>query len=97
MCVKLKCLSTIYIVQLAAIRLCKYWKRRIELFGDAAFQSLTLTCCREIDEENEFAMGFLYLVPNPDNTGRSVIYMDPSVVEGQEYNDESMVSTFIVW
>ena len=52
---------------------------------------MTLTSWREIDEENEFSIGFLYLLPHQDDTGRAVIYMDPSVVEGQEYNDESMV------
>ena len=77
---------------MAAIRLCKYWKRRTELFGDAAFRPLTLANCREIDEDNEFSMGFLNLLPLQDDTGRSMIFIDPSVVEGKQYNDESMVS-----
>lgn len=76
---------------MAACRLSNYWKRKIELLGDAAFVPMTLTSWREIDEENEFSIGFLYLLPHQDDTGRAVIYMDPSVVEGQEYNDESMV------
>jgi hypothetical protein len=77
---------------MAAIRICKYWKRRVELFGDAAYRPTTLANCREIDEENEYNMGFMKLLPYTDDIGRSVIYMDPSVVEGQEYNDKSMVS-----
>ena len=36
-------------------------------------------------------MGFLYLLPFVDGTGRSLIYMDPSIVEGSEYNAQSMV------
>lgn len=76
---------------MAATRLSRYWQRRIELFGDAAFQPMTLANCREIDEEIEFKMGLLYLLPKLDDTGRSVVYMDPSVVEGQDYNGESIV------
>ena len=79
-----------YNVDLAAKRMSNYWRRRIELFGDAAFSPLTLANCRAGDEK-EYSIGFLRLVSDTDGTGRCNIFIDPSVVEGQEYDDESMV------
>ncbi len=67
-----------------------YWKRRIELFGDAAFAPLTIEGSLNRDEK-ELSIGFLRLMPSCDKTGRSNIFLDPSVIEGRVYDNESMV------
>lgn len=69
-----------------------YWKRRIELFGDAAFAPLTIEGSLNRDEK-ELSIGFLRLMPSNDKTGRSNIFLDPSVIEGRVYDNESMVSS----
>mmetsp|Transcript_24335 Transcript_24335/g.48534 ORF Transcript_24335/g.48534 Transcript_24335/m.48534 type:complete len:315 (+) Transcript_24335:291-1235(+) len=77
-------------VDTAAVRMANYWKRRIELFGDAAFAPLTIEGSLNRDEK-ELSIGFLRLMPSNDKTGRSNIFLDPSVIEGRVYDNESMV------
>ena len=60
---------------------------RIDLFGDAAFEPLTIANLRE-ENERELALGFLRLLPDTDGTGRCNV--DPSLLEGHEYEDENV-------
>eukprot|EP00984_Skeletonema_dohrnii_P038981 scaffold42828_cov178-Skeletonema_dohrnii-CCMP3373.AAC.2 len=77
-------------VDLAAIRLAKYWNKRIELFEGAAFRPLSTEHTRDEDRK-EMSIAFLRLLPDTDGTGRCNIYIDPRVLEGKEYNNEGMV------
>jgi hypothetical protein len=70
----------------AAARMCAYWKERISLFGDRAFEALTLgsdvaspTGLTREDVQS-FETGSLRVLPC-DRNGRSVIYYDDSVLE----------------
>ena len=76
--------------QLAAIRMANYWNRRIELFGNKAFEPLSMAYIRE-ENGYEMSLGFLKLIPDTDGTGRCNIYIDPSVLEAKGYKDENMV------
>jgi hypothetical protein len=67
-----------------------YWIRRIELFGSKAFTPFSIAESKEKDG-HELSMGFLRLLPETDGTGRCNIFIDPSVLEDNTYNDESMV------
>ncbi len=77
-------------LQLAAIRIAKYWNTRILLFKGAAFKSLSKEHMSDEDRE-EMSIAFLRLLPDTDGTGRSNIYIDPRVLEGKEYDNERMV------
>eukprot|EP00584_Thalassiosira_punctigera_P005952 CAMPEP_0172540764 /NCGR_PEP_ID=MMETSP1067-20121228/11699_1 /TAXON_ID=265564 ORGANISM="Thalassiosira punctigera, Strain Tpunct2005C2" /NCGR_SAMPLE_ID=MMETSP1067 /ASSEMBLY_ACC=CAM_ASM_000444 /LENGTH=340 /DNA_ID=CAMNT_0013326677 /DNA_START=60 /DNA_END=1082 /DNA_ORIENTATION=+ len=77
-------------VDLAAIRMAKYWNRRIELFGDAAFHPLSIATIRDRGER-ELSLGFLRVMPDTDGTGRCNVFIDPTVLEGHGYEDENMV------
>ena len=71
-----------------------YWDMRIELFGDEAFEPLTIANLRE-ENERELSLGFLRLLPDTDGTGRCDVFIDPSLLEGHEYEDEKMAR--VLW
>lgn len=77
-------------VDLAAMRMANYWNRRIELFGNAAFNPLSVATIREKDKK-ELSLGFLRIIPDTDGTGRCNIFIRPSILEGHGYKDENMV------
>ena len=76
--------------QLAAMRMANYWNRRIELFGNAAFNPLSVATIREKDKK-ELSLGFLRIIPDTDGTGRCNIFIRPNYLEGHRYKDENMV------
>lgn len=77
-------------LQLAALRLAKYWNKRIELFQGAAFRPLSIESL-SMEERKEMSIGFLRLLPDTDGTGRCNIYVNPLLLEGKEYNNDGMV------
>lgn len=78
-------------MQLAALRMAKYWNKRIELFSSRAFVPFSAADMKEKDG-SELSLGFLRLVPEgTDGTGRCNIYVDPTVLEGHEYKVEGVV------
>mmetsp|Transcript_3928 Transcript_3928/g.5295 ORF Transcript_3928/g.5295 Transcript_3928/m.5295 type:complete len:294 (-) Transcript_3928:389-1270(-) len=79
---------------LAAKRFAKYWNKRIELFGDKAFEPLTLDKALR-DDEAALSNGFIRLMPTKDNTGRPIIWIDPSFLDDTKYTRESMARALI--
>jgi hypothetical protein len=70
----------------AAVRMCSYWKERIELFEERAFDPITLgsdlippTGFTEEDVK-VLETGSLYLLP-PDRKGRTIVFVDESRLE----------------
>jgi hypothetical protein len=74
--------------QLAAQRYCRYWEKRVEIFGPTkAFQPLTLkdALC---DDDVALGLGAFQLVPNRhDPMGRGILFIDPSKQQ-QQHNDK---------
>jgi len=77
-------------VDLAAKRYAKYWNMRIDLFGDKAFEPLTLDKALK-DDDVALSTGFAQLLPKKDKTGRSMLWIDPACVDPEKYTRESMV------
>lgn len=75
---------------LAALRMAQYWNKRIELFGSTAFTPFSIANMREKNGK-ELSLGFIRLLPDTDGTGRCNVFVDPSLLEGEEYEDENMV------
>lgn len=84
------CFNLMLSLQLAALRLAKYWNKRIELFQGAAFRPLSIESL-SMEERKEMSIGFLRLLPDTDGTGRCNIYVNPLLLEGKEYNNDGMV------
>ncbi|KAL7452221.1 hypothetical protein ACHAWC_003940 [Mediolabrus comicus] len=70
---------------MAALRLAKYWNKRIELFQGAAFRPLSIESLSPEERKD------LRLLPDTDGTGRCNIYVNPLLLEGKEYNNDGMV------
>jgi len=83
--------AEVYNADLAALRLVKYWDKRIELFGlNKAFRPLKLDGALQGDE-TALGMGFTRLVPAQDEHGRSILLADPSKQDASLYERESML------
>lgn len=82
-------------MKLAAARLVKYWKKRLELFGEAkAFRPLTLVNAYGNDDV-ALKIGYLQILSSKDNTGRAVVLMEPKKLDKTKYSRESLVRA--VW
>lgn len=77
----------VFNANLAAIRLARYWKRRVLIFGEKkAFLPLTLSDALK-DDEVGLTMGFIRLIPNvKDPVGRAVVFGDPSRLKNPSNN-----------
>jgi hypothetical protein len=82
-------------IQLAAKRLVKYWKKRVQIFGpDKAFGPISLSEGLK-DDEIAVGLGVMTLLPDiQDRSGRSIVYWDPSFLDSSKYSIESMVRAF---
>eukprot|EP00978_Attheya_sp_CCMP212_P013425 scaffold33761_cov49-Attheya_sp.AAC.1 len=88
---RLYCLLTYLLTtQLAALRLTKYWKQRIELFGDKAFAPLIVDDTLK-DDISALELGFLTLLPGQDHGGRGLVYVEPCRLGDGGYDYTSMV------
>ena len=96
-----------HIYQLAAKRLVKYWKKRVEIFGPKAFFPLTqdnlLGAVGGMNDEDDSAthgnaialgLGVMTLLPQTDPLGRSIVYWDPSHLDSTKYPVEAMIRAF---
>lgn len=83
----------VFNADLAAKRLVKYWKKRVEIFGEKAFSPLTLDEGLS-DDQVAVERGVMTLLGSKDPSGRSLIYWDPSHLDSTKYTTESMVRAF---
>jgi hypothetical protein len=74
--------------------LTKYWKQRIELFGDKAFAPLTVDDTLK-DDISALELGFLTLLPGRDHGGRGLVYVEPCRLGNGGYDYMSMVGTML--
>mmetsp|Transcript_45511 Transcript_45511/g.68662 ORF Transcript_45511/g.68662 Transcript_45511/m.68662 type:complete len:200 (+) Transcript_45511:651-1250(+) len=63
---------------------------RIEIFGDKAFEQMTLDKALR-DDGAALSNGFARLLPSKEKAGRSIIWVDPSRLDETKYTRESMV------
>lgn len=77
-------------VDLAALRLTKYWKQRIELFGGKAFAPLTVDDTLK-DDISALELGFVRLLSGKDHGGRGLVYVEPCCLGNGGYDYTSMV------
>lgn len=83
----------VFAVDLAARRLVGYWDRRLELFGpEKAFLPLTLDGTLE-DDSIALKRAFIQSTERIDESGRRIIFVDPSRLDKTKYKRESMVRT----
>ncbi len=75
-------------VRKAAVRLSKYWKWRSLIFGSSQYDLLTQTGDDALGrkELSTLGTGFLNLLPN-DIYGRSVLYINPSLLQYDLYEN----------
>eukprot|EP00591_Stephanopyxis_turris_P006432 CAMPEP_0195531250 /NCGR_PEP_ID=MMETSP0794_2-20130614/34802_1 /TAXON_ID=515487 /ORGANISM="Stephanopyxis turris, Strain CCMP 815" /LENGTH=295 /DNA_ID=CAMNT_0040662969 /DNA_START=82 /DNA_END=966 /DNA_ORIENTATION=+ len=86
----------VFNVNLAAIRITKYWSKRVELFGDQkAFLPLTLSSNAFADDEIALKIGFMRLTHATDDSGRILLFADPSRFKPRQYERLSMARA--VW
>lgn len=84
----------VFNADLAAKRLVKYWKKRLEIFGpQKAYLPISLDKTLE-DDEVAINLGVMTLLDAEDPTGRSLVYWDPSHLDSTKYTTESMVRAF---
>ncbi len=71
----------------------KYWKKRVEIFGDKAFSPISL---KEglADDQIAVERGVMTLLESKDPSGRSLVFWDPSHLDSSKYTTESMVRAF---
>jgi len=86
----------VFNADLAAIRLLKYWDKRVELFGeDKAFLPLTLDGALK-DDMIALSCGYIRLLPNvKDPSGRAVFMVDPALQQPSKYERVSLVRS--IW
>ena len=70
-----------------------YWEKRVDIFGEKAFQPLTLSEALAGDEQS-FGLGAMTLLSTKDPSGRALVYYDPSKLDKSKYTTKSMVRTF---
>lgn len=79
---------------LAAKRIVKYWKKRVEMFGEAkAFLPFTLGDSGPFQgDDSSLKIGFLRLTNQRDTAGRPIVFGDPSRLPADQssYENESM-------
>ena len=86
--------SEVFRVNLAAIRLCKYWDMRIEIFGqEKAFLQMKLTQAMR-DDHIAISMGIIMPLSQTDDEGREIVFFDPSKQDKTQYEPESLVRVF---
>lgn len=84
----------VFNADLAAKRLIKYWKKRVEIFGPTkAFEPISLAEGMS-DDEIAVGLGVMTLLPAQDPSGRSIVYWDPSFLDSSKYSIDSMVRAF---
>lgn len=85
----------VFNADLAAVRLCRYWEKRLELFGpDKAFLPLTLEGMFS-DNEDGINLGLATLLPGVKGpAGRSVVLFDPALQDASKYTRAQMVKAF---
>mmetsp|Transcript_27389 Transcript_27389/g.36368 ORF Transcript_27389/g.36368 Transcript_27389/m.36368 type:complete len:298 (-) Transcript_27389:101-994(-) len=83
-----------FMVDLAAKRFANYWNKRIELFGEKAFSPLTISDSLNNDKE-ALNTAFCKLLKAKDDVGRSIIYMDPALLDDSKYTRDSMLR--VIW
>lgn len=83
------------IQQLAALRLTKYWAKRLELFGpEKAFLPLTHESLSE-GTKAAIERGFVTVLPGvKDPDGRGVVLVDPSRIDSSKFERVDMVRGF---
>mmetsp|Transcript_15549 Transcript_15549/g.21241 ORF Transcript_15549/g.21241 Transcript_15549/m.21241 type:complete len:298 (-) Transcript_15549:278-1171(-) len=79
-----------FVVDLAVRRFVSYWDKRIELFGEKAFSPLTLSGPLKDDRE-ALNTGFCRLLPSKEETGRSILFFDPALLDDSRYSRDSML------
>jgi len=82
-------------LQLAALRLTKYWDKRIDIFGpEKAFLPLTLDKALR-DDSVALRIGLVRLVGTKDPFGHCVVYFDPALQDKSKYERKSMAR--VLW
>ena len=83
--------TELFDVDKAVTRYCKYWTKRVFMFGETkAFQPLTLEKAL-VDDHVALEVGYIRLLPGvTDPKGRSILIADPSVLDKSKYTRESM-------
>mmetsp|Transcript_16402 Transcript_16402/g.23141 ORF Transcript_16402/g.23141 Transcript_16402/m.23141 type:complete len:316 (+) Transcript_16402:373-1320(+) len=87
--------STEFNVKLAAIKVIKYWSRKVELFGtNRAFRKLTI---HDLDEEDQVGLrlGGLRALPDRDASGRGILLSIRENWDNRRSHRNSMLR--IVW
>lgn len=86
--------SEVFHADRAAARLCKYWKFRIELFGDEkAFMDLTDydVIADESEGDQGISVGVIRLLEGQDWLGRSILFGKLTRLDRKKYNVQQMV------
>ena len=91
------CTLPIHYVQLAAKRLVSYWEKRVEIFGpEDAFKPLTLQTDGALVEDSvALGIGLMRLTGAKDDSGRIILFADPSRQDKTKYTTKSMAKA--VW
>jgi CRAL/TRIO domain len=77
--------------QLASERYAKYWAKRIEIFGEKAFQPITLNAALKDDVET-LKMGFIQCLHGcRDARGRRIVYLDCVALNQPGVDNDSML------
>ena len=83
--------AEVFRVQDAVTRYLNYWKKRVEVFQDKAFQPLTLDHALS-EDHTALHIGYLRLVVGvTDPKGRSILFSDPSTQDRSKYTRVSLV------
>ena len=87
-----RCLTRFLTAQLAAKRYHQYWDKRVEIFGEKAFESLS-----QVRESDTVALncGLLQIPGTYDPKGRAILLFDQSKHDKEAYDIPSMLR--VVW
>jgi hypothetical protein len=80
--------------KLAAERLRQNWEFRVEIFGDLAFEPLTLAGALRNDTK-ALETGFAQNTVAKDDAGRGIFFLSPAKYDKTEVDVNSMVSSSI--